>query len=231
MTKVLFTAVVADMRGKLAGTVFSRNRGGAVARTKVTPVNRRTPAQQLARADFGNFSSAWRALTAAQRQGWNAAGPNFPRTDQFGNQKILSGQQLFVSLNSNLQKVAAPPINDAPVAQGATYEHATGLSVQVTTGALELIYTSQVQPGTANSFYVRATPALSTGVDNPTGRFKAIGTLPIPAGGTAGTKLLSPQWQNVFGAMPASGKIFVEITAVNTITGEVSAPLILATDI
>ena len=42
MAKILTTAIVADIRNKLNGSVFSKNRYGAYVRTKVTPVNPQT---------------------------------------------------------------------------------------------------------------------------------------------------------------------------------------------
>ncbi len=112
--KVLFTAVVADMRNKLNGTVFSKNRYGAYTRTKVTPVNPQTTAQQNARNRLSTNSQAWRGLTESERQGWIDAAVNFPFTDIFGNSKILSGQALFVKLNTNLSLIVGTPLTSAP---------------------------------------------------------------------------------------------------------------------
>ena len=47
MAKIKMTAIVADMRNKLNGSVFSRNRGGAYIRTKVTPINPQTSVLHL----------------------------------------------------------------------------------------------------------------------------------------------------------------------------------------
>ena len=103
--KLLFTAVVADMRNKLNGTVFSKNRYGAYARTKVTPVNPQSTAQQNQRNTLSTNSAAWRGLTEAQRQSWIDGAINFPATDIFGNSKILSGQALYVKFNNNLATI------------------------------------------------------------------------------------------------------------------------------
>lgn len=231
MAKVLFTAVVADMRGKLAGTVFTKNRGGAVARTKVTPVNTRTIPQQVARADFGNFSTAWRSLSAANRDTWNTGAVNFPRKDQFGNTKVLSGQQLYVALNSNLSKISSPTISVCPAPQGASWEHPEMVSLAMNAAKLELTSGIGVQPGQATVWYIRATSVMSLGVTNPTGRFKAVANMPIPSvpTGPADVEDITSEWGAIFGKIPAAGagQIFLEITAINTTTGESSAPLII----
>ena len=63
MAKIKLSAIVSEMRGKLNGSVFSKNRGGAYIRTKVTPVNPQSLAQGLVRATLTNLSQAWRGLT------------------------------------------------------------------------------------------------------------------------------------------------------------------------
>ena len=66
MAKIKMTAIVADMRNKLNGSVFSRNRGGAYIRTKVTPINPQTAAQVQARSLLTSLSQGFRSLSQAQ---------------------------------------------------------------------------------------------------------------------------------------------------------------------
>ncbi len=66
MAKIKMTAIVADIRNKLNGTVFAKNRGGAYMRTKVTPVNRQTSDQSTVRNRLGSFAQGFRGLTQDQ---------------------------------------------------------------------------------------------------------------------------------------------------------------------
>lgn len=241
MAKVLFTAVVADMRGKLAGTVFTKNRGGAVARTKVSPVNRRTTSQQTRRSVFGNMSSAWRALTEAQRQSWIEGAPGFARTDQFKNQKVLSGQQLFVGLNSNLQKIGKAMLSVCPVPQGAPVEWLDPPSFAVKVGngtttvdrvSVSLVGANIIAHGYDVVPYVRFTRPMSQGVNNPTGSFKHV-TTNTPATdfyfGSGDPGEFMPGYGFVFGGIPPIGsKVFMEVTGINADTGEAGAPIIVS---
>lgn len=59
-----------EYRGSLGGIVFSRNKGGAVARAKVTPINRNSVAQQKARTRTGTAAQGFAALTATQAAQW-----------------------------------------------------------------------------------------------------------------------------------------------------------------
>ena len=61
-----------EFRGKLTGSVYSRNKAGAVARAYVIPTNRGTVAQQKARARMAAASGGYQYLTGAQVGGWNA---------------------------------------------------------------------------------------------------------------------------------------------------------------
>jgi hypothetical protein len=55
MAKINFGQTVNDARGKLGGTVFSKNKSGAYTRRKVTPANPRTVAQSRVRNFFGTL--------------------------------------------------------------------------------------------------------------------------------------------------------------------------------
>jgi hypothetical protein len=106
MAKVNYGTIVADARGKINGVVMSKNKSGAYVRTKVTPTNPRTPAQQAVRATFGNLSQQWSAgLTASQRAQWTAYAQTYPRRDIFGNSLTLNGLNMFIALNAVLAQI------------------------------------------------------------------------------------------------------------------------------
>ena len=223
MAKVLFTAVVADMRGKLAGTVFTKNRSGAVARTKVTPINRRTTAQQVQRSVFGGLASGWRTLGQAIQDGWNAGAINFPIKNAFGETRYLSGQQLYVRMNSNLAKTTGGYITSCPTPQGAAVNHAESIVATSVAGSLGLMLSVVTfEPNVV--LYVRATNLMSPGVKNPSGRFKALNV-----NGIAGTDLdVKAAYKAVFGHIEPGARIFFELTPTNTDTGETGAPIIVS---
>jgi hypothetical protein len=94
MAKVIFTAAVADIRGKLAGSVFQRSFGGQQLRTKVSPGNPRTAAQSNLRVNMSSLSTSWGELTPAERTSWyNGAGGT-----PFGfNMYVKRNQVLFLA--------------------------------------------------------------------------------------------------------------------------------------
>lgn len=220
--KVKFTAFMADARNKLNGTVFSRNRGGAYARTKVSPSNPKTAAQSLARSRFGTYSSGWRALTAAQRTGWNDAVGNFPRTDQFGDTYLLSGQSLYVSLNGALAATGQTAITTAPV-PGAVGAFATMVAAMAA-GAATATLTFTATPVPAGyAVQIFATPGMSPGRNYAQGKFKQISTLAAAATSPAN---VATAYTTKYGAIPPAGqKVFFRAVFVNITTGQQGVPL------
>lgn len=68
MARVIFSSMVEEIVGKLAGSVFQDSYGGFQIRTRVSPRNPQSTYQQLRRGEFGFLSSSWRNLTSIERQ-------------------------------------------------------------------------------------------------------------------------------------------------------------------
>lgn len=220
MAKVLFTAVVADMRNKLNGTVFSKNRYGAYTRTKVTPVNPQTDAQQNARNNLSTHSQAWRGLTETQRNSWIDAAASFPFTDIFGNPKILSGNALYVKLNNNLVNAGGTAISTAPTPVSIP---AITLLTLTATGvpALSLAF-APTPVATGFSMMIFATPNITPGRNFVKNEFRFIKA--VAAAATTPQNLLTA-YEAVFGAPVTGNKIFVRAFLVSTVTGQAGIPL------
>ncbi|MGO8930858.1 MAG: hypothetical protein ACLQU3_28715 [Limisphaerales bacterium] len=87
---------------------------GQCHRALVVPANTQTPARQHMRRAFGNFARAWgRTLTQAQRDRWNAAGPNVQSAKRLQSGP-LNGQLLFQGLNSARACIGLPPLFEPP---------------------------------------------------------------------------------------------------------------------
>ena len=116
MTKILLTAVVADMRNSMAGTTFSKGRYGNYMKTKAIPCKRNTSFQNAWRANQAYTASKWRTLSESDRQSWVNATSNYPVTDKFGNTIYLSGYDLYLRQNLSAWAIGFNLIPDfAPV--------------------------------------------------------------------------------------------------------------------
>jgi hypothetical protein len=60
----------AELRGSIAGQTYSRNRGGAFVRARVTPTNPSSGAQVRARDGFLQASRAWMSLSQDDKAAW-----------------------------------------------------------------------------------------------------------------------------------------------------------------
>ena len=222
MAKILMTAIVADIRNKLNGSVFSKNRYGAYVRTKVTPVNPQTAFQAAARNILGGNAQAWRGLTEAQRIAWTAATANYPIVDIFGNTKILSGSALFTLLNGNLAqngiaRITAPPL---PVALPALVIGAA--TIVGGTGVVTIPYTPTPVPAGFN-VAVFATPNVPPGRSFVKNLFRKVTYL---AAAAASPAVLTVQYAARFGAPVTGQKITVKLFMLNITTGQVGIPVV-----
>lgn len=67
MARIAFTSEIAELVGKLAGSVFQYSYGGFQVHTRVVPSNPQTERQQLRRGWFGWFAASWRNLTPTEQ--------------------------------------------------------------------------------------------------------------------------------------------------------------------
>lgn len=222
--KIKWSALVGDVRNKLNGSVASKNRYGSYFRTKTTPVNPQTSYQQAARQILGNISSSWRALTESQRRSWDAGAVNFPFTDIFGDQLTLSGQALFIKLNSNLEKIGQPRIDTAPLPQGFDEVALTSASVTLTSGsisAMELSLNLATVPA-GYSLAVYATPPINPGRSFVKNQFRFLGTAVVAANDAD----IQSMYTDRFGAAASAGQsIHFRVALVNNTTGQQSVPV------
>ena len=225
MAKVKFSAIVSEMRNKLNGSVFSRNRGGAYLRTKVTPVNPGTQAQVLARAKLSQFSQAWRGLTQAQRDAWNSVTNQWAGTDVFGDVVNPSGNALFNRLNINVSIAGGSMLTLPPSPQGA--DAVTELSVTAAEGtpAMSVTFLPAAVPA-SHVMFLESTPNMSPGISNASAAFRKIAVL--DAAEASPYAALQDQTDK-FGAPIAGQKIFVRAKLINMVTGEVSQRLVAST--
>jgi hypothetical protein len=114
MAKIKFGMIVTDGRGKLGGQVFSKNRGGAYIRSKVTPTNPQSTAQTIVRQSFAEYSQNWSALTATLITAWNASVSSWSKTDIFGDLRNPTGKNLYLRLNQNATLAGYPGISSPP---------------------------------------------------------------------------------------------------------------------
>jgi hypothetical protein len=226
--KTKFGAAIVDGRGKIAGYVASKNRGGSYLRVKVTPSNPKSVAQQAARARLTNFSQSWSGLTQAQRDTWNNAVTGFAKTDIFGDLRNPSGFNLYQRLNNLIAIVGGTEILVPPSNTGTGYFSTFSVTAASGTPALAVAF-APVIPATAKVI-LEATPGYSAGKSFNKNLFRVIGIL--SSSDTTPKNALS-LYTAKFGSIPGIGKkLSVRAKWVDPLTGQtgqtVAASVVIA---
>lgn len=125
--------------GSLQGQTSSRNRYGQYVRSRATPVNPNSTAQGVVRARLSANSAAWRALTDAQRAGWESLGSQMSRTDSLGQTYTLNGFSAFCSVNNNLAAAGDATVSAAPAL--VTPETLATVTITLTSASFSIAYT------------------------------------------------------------------------------------------
>lgn len=215
--KAKFGAIVVAGSGKVGGHVFSKNRGGAYMRTKVTPSNPNTVAQQNVRAVLSSLSQSWSGLTDAQRLAWQGAVNDWSSTDIFGDIKNPSGVNLYVRLNSVLLNSGQATIDTPPLKEEMPYTEIVSAIFDVSSSTLVVTFADASYD--AVEVAVSATPTLSAGVNFVKSQFRRIGTVT----GATGTIAVGTEYIAKFGIPTVGANIRLQIQPVLA-TGQIGTP-------
>lgn len=216
--KIKFSGLgVVDGRGKINGTVASKNRSGAYARVKVSGTNPQTTAQLTARSRLSFFSQAWRGLAAAVIDAWNSAAPAWSKSNVFGDGVAPTGKNLYTRLNALLATVGASALTNPPQPVGAQ-QVVAGTLVMTNGGAKTIAYTGTTVLSTVQ---VWATAPQSAGVRFLKNKYRMIGTF---LGNAPSPIDISTMYEDKYGEPPVGSYIGVKLVAVRLTTGEPSLP-------
>jgi hypothetical protein len=210
MARILLSAIVTSIRGKIGGTVFQNSYTSFQAKNFNRVHDPRRPIQSQRRNTFGHLSNAWNQLGDSDRGSWN----------EFKDPG-LSGYNTFVRVNTQLASVGEPMqsnyFDDSPpvtmfialivlTASNISIQ-ATGLTTTVPADCIVSIRLARaVSPGT--SFL-------------PAGALVQLITYP------AGTDLsvnqnLTTAYTAARGPLTAGQRVFVQALVINIINGRSS---------
>jgi hypothetical protein len=109
------SSLLADIRGSIGGTTYSRNRGGSYARNRTVPINPQSANQTRARSSLAYWSEAWTTeITQADRNGWNAYAATVVALNVLGESITYTGQQMFIRSNTLLSLAGQTEVLTAP---------------------------------------------------------------------------------------------------------------------
>jgi len=110
-TGAIYSPILGEMRGKVAGWVFSRNKGGTYCRLRATPTNPNSARQQSTRNFVAWCATTWsEVLTEAQREQWREWAETHPWKNSLGLDVFLTALDWYTMVNSRLLDCAASTI-------------------------------------------------------------------------------------------------------------------------
>jgi hypothetical protein len=190
MSKLIESIYTAGRSGRLGATVFSRNKAGLYEKVFVKPSNPKSLSQMVRRASLAELTQAWGNLTDAERGTWA--------------NETSSGFQLYVQLNSNLQVIGEPTIDNNPIVSHPSSVIGFEAAIVTTPGSEDVTITIPTAIGANEKMLVFASePNKKPGRKIPYKALRLIAVLDntFVSGGTVKTAYV-----NKFGAMPATGQ-------------------------
>lgn len=109
------STVLGPASGSVGGLTFSHNAGGQYTRTRSTPTDPSTNAQQIVRGIVASLVNLWvDTLTQVQRSAWNVYASNVPLNDVFGDPRFRSGLNHYVRSNTPRLQAGLSRVDDGP---------------------------------------------------------------------------------------------------------------------
>lgn len=186
MALIKLGPAVADIRGKIGGTIFSRSRSGATARAFTSPVQPVSSKRAARNAAMSLYASAWqRTLSTAERALWNERAAVTQLSNRLGESYKPTGMNLYVRANAMLDltgqaAVDTPP--DAAVAPGLfptlAVDNATGIRITSLNG-FDLTNTGSVYVQRSTAMYASRSYHKGPWAVSSTVTTVALGTLPL----------------------------------------------------
>jgi len=115
MARVTYGAGITDFKGSIGGVTFQNNTSGSIARLRSRAVVNPTSGQAAYQNRFSYLVSLWPTLTQVQKDTWDAFAAANDHTTPWGDIKILSGYQWFLSCNLRRMLYYSTAITAAPV--------------------------------------------------------------------------------------------------------------------
>ena len=231
MARILFGGGVAQIRGSIGGTTYSKNANGAYARNRSQPANRNTLAQQGVRNIFGSIARRWKELTSSQQASFVDLSASYPYVNSVGLSSVLTGFQLFQKVNSQLALVGSPQISMMqPPVYVPTIGDAIVNTIAKASDRFEITYSfdanSEVPAGFV--FVIEATREFANGTYRPKSQdYRQISIQPATVPVTALN--IWADYSAVFGEPTTNGsRIFIRGFLVSLLTGQVNLPQVAA---
>lgn len=216
MASIKLGALVADIKGKLAGNYFAKRKNTtvlAVCGSKLTKADAGRTALQAARNNLAAVARKWQQLTAAQRLTWESQAALLTWYTKVGVAYTPSGYQLFSQNNLNRLKINLDfLINYAEPNPPANIDN---IKIEIKTGGdIEYSYVGTLS---GNKYVVvSASYTNSIGVKYPKAGLKVIAVL---GADNVGVEDITSGYVRTFGHKPLTGMVFFKVELIDGDSG------------
>ena len=184
-----------------AGDVTARvSKGRQVLSARSMHSSSKTPAQAVSRNRLAKISRSYKKLSDEQMKAWAVLAEKMKGISTFGQAAELTPHNAFVRINSNLQMVGMPMLNDAPAYINDVPEV---LYSDLWISPDMIIFTGLEQPSESHVLVFKMSQALSPGVSFGWGQTVIITPGMAPDWGDAD---LTALYTDVMGVAPETGK-------------------------
>lgn len=210
-----------QLSGSVGGTTAAKNRYGTYFKKKSHPINRKTSSQSSVRAFLSTLTKGWKSLTPAQQNSWRNAVENFKKSNSLAESIVLTGHQLYIAINRNLQTISQTLLLVAPAVTTVAPLTAQAFVAGVGAGTIIDTYAPAIPAGQSLALY--ATRPLSAGKFSNSQDYKLIGVFnaadvsPLDVT-TAYQNLYSTSWKTI------GLQIFFKSVQISKTTGESTVP-------
>lgn len=143
--------VFTQVSGSIGGTTFSHNNAGLYTRARTIPVNPNSTDQQTVRGNMTTLAQAWgQTLTQPQRTLWENYAALTPVTGKFGDELILSGQQMYIRCNTVGLRGSVARVDNGPALPGFTQLTAPVTTISVGAATVSVAYDNTDEWATAD---------------------------------------------------------------------------------
>src|SRR5688572_23986710 len=208
MARISFTSEIAELVGKLAGSVFQYSYGGFQVHTRVVPSNPQTDRQQLRRGWLGWIAANWRSLSAPEQASFISVAGTIPE-----------GFRLYVGSNINNYLIDEPTIttyvdSSEPDAMPIDIDAlAPGTFDIIATPALDT-----VPAGMKLLIFATAEKVLPKRFTNPS-EYSPIVYFDEGTDLSASTSILT-EWENLYGVLSGLNRICIKSVLIDKNNGK-----------
>lgn len=100
MARIKTSAIIADINGKLNGSVFQRTQGGLCIRNQSGRVDSNTLRSNGRKVGMSAVQTDWQNLTNSERVLWNTYAIYLNKKQKKNPSLLINGHQLFININS-----------------------------------------------------------------------------------------------------------------------------------